>query len=100
MSQIVAGLSGIEQAIDPGPEDDDPYASSRPLLPKSLATALDALEGSTLFREALGDVFVNYFLALKRSEAGRYREYLRSAGISDAGDETTAWEQNEYFDFF
>ena len=43
-SQIAAGLDGIDSKLDPGPRDDEPYAADRPLLPKSLPAALDALE--------------------------------------------------------
>ena len=49
-----------------------------------------------LFRAALGDIFVDYFVALKRTEWDRY---LRS-GASLQSDDASAWEQNEYFDFF
>jgi glutamine synthetase len=100
MSQIVAGLEGIDQAIDPGPPNDEPYASDRPLLPKSLMQALDALERESAFRNQLGDVFVDYFLKLKRNEAGRFLRWLEEHGEPQPGDETTTWEQNEYFDFF
>jgi glutamine synthetase len=99
-SQIVAGLAGVEGALDPGPPDDEPYAADRPLLPKSLMAALDALERDATFRGALGDVFVDYFLKLKRNETGRFLHWLEDQGMPNAGEETTAWEQNEYFDFF
>ena len=99
-SQIVAGLAGVEGALDPGPPDDEPYAADRPLLPKSLMAALDALERDAIFRGALGDVFVDYFLKLKRNETGRFLRWLEDQGMPNAGEETTAWEQNEYFDFF
>jgi glutamine synthetase len=99
LSQIVAGLDGIEHGLDPGPQDDDPYNAARPMLPTSLPAALDALEGDALFRNRLGDVFVDYFLRLKRNEAGRFAQWLKDTGTAP-GDEPTVWEQNEYFDFF
>ncbi len=50
-SQIVAGLDGIERSVSPGPRDDEPYAAERPMLPRSLAEALDvAGEGRALPR--------------------------------------------------
>jgi len=98
-SQIVAGLAGVESALNPGPPDDEPYAAARPLLPKTLTEALDALDQEPLFRRELGEVFIDYFLKLKRNEAGRFQRWLADNGVQD-GDETTAWEQNEYFDFF
>jgi glutamine synthetase len=99
VSQIVAGLDGIEGKLDPGPQDDEPYTADRPKLPTSLPAALDALERDTLFRRQLGDVFVDYYLKLKRSEAGRFAQWLKDAGV-EAGDQPTDWERNEYFDFF
>jgi len=97
-SQIVAGLDGIERSLKLDPRDDDPYSAERPLLPTSLGQALDALEASALFRRQFGDVFVNYYLKLKRSEYGRYRQWLDAARVPE--DEPTQWEQDEYFDFF
>jgi glutamine synthetase len=99
VSQIVAGLAGVEGAIDPGPSDDEPYAAARPLLPTSLLEALTALEQEPLFRRELGEVFVDYFLKLKRNEAGRFQRWLADNGVTD-GEAVTEWEQNEYFDFF
>ena len=53
-----------------------------------------------LFRSGFGDTFIDYYLRLKRSEAGRFAKYLEENGIEDRADQPTAWEQNEYFDFF
>jgi len=100
MSQLVAGLDGVEQGLDPGPHNDEPYASDRPLFPKSLGAALDALEREPVFRTQLGDIFVDYFLKLKRNELGRYLGWLEESGVKDDGETTTDWEQREYFDFF
>jgi glutamine synthetase len=99
LSQVVAGLAGMEAGLQPPPADDEPYAAARPRLPKSLAEALDALDQEPLFRRALGDTFIDYFVTLKRTEAGRYQRALDEAG-GEPGDEPTTWEQNEYFDFF
>jgi glutamine synthetase len=96
-SQIVAGLAGIDAARDPGAPDDEPYAAERTRLPTSLMDALDAVENDPLFRRELGDVFLDYYVKLKRTEAGRY---LRSLEGKPQGDEPTEWEHNEYFDFF
>ena len=99
-SQIVSGLDGIERKLDPGPQDLDPYNAKRTMLPTTLAGALDALDEDALFRKQLGDVFVDYYVKLKRNEAGRFAAFLEEHGIEDKPDEPTAWEQNEYFDFF
>ena len=69
------------------------------MLPASLPSALDALEREPLFRAQIGAVFIDYFLKLKRNEAGRFAQWLKEAGIPE-GDQPTDWEQREYFDFF
>jgi glutamine synthetase len=97
LAQIVTGLAGIETKAALPPSSAEPYAAERPLLPKSLPEALDALETEPLFRRALGDTFVDYFVKLKRTEAGRYQSSLQGA---PPADEPSEWEQNEYFDFF
>jgi glutamine synthetase len=100
LSQIVAGLAGIEAGIEPPPASEEPYAADRPMLPASLPEALDALEKEPLFRGELGDIFIDYFVRLKRTEAGRYLRSLEDAGGQPPADEPSSWEQNEYFDFF
>jgi glutamine synthetase len=100
LSQVVAGLAGIETNASLPPPSAEPYAAERPMLPKSLPEALDALDKEPLFRRALGDTFIDYFLKLKRTEAERYARSLQQAGPSSSSDEASEWEQNEYFDFF
>jgi glutamine synthetase len=98
LSQVVAGLAGIEGKLTPPPAEDAPYAAERPLLPKTLTEALDALANEPLFRRELGDIFIDYFVPFKRSEWTRYQRALEDS--KEPADEPTAWEQNEYFDFF
>jgi len=100
LSQIVSGLAGIESDLEPPPSDDAPYAAERPALPKTLADALDALDKEPLFRRALGDIFVDYFVKLKRSEWTRFERAVADAKSSPQSEDATEWEQNEYFDFF
>ena len=100
LSQIVAGSAGIESGSRPPPSDDAPYAAERPALPKTLPDALDALDREPLFRRELGDTFIDYFVKLKRMEAGRYLSSIGETATSPQSDEPTPWEQNEYFDFF
>jgi glutamine synthetase len=100
LSQLIAGGAGIAQQLTPPPADDEPYTAERPLLPTSLPQALDALEAEPLFRHALGHVFIDYFLKLKRNEVGRYLRSLEGSEAPAQGDEPSDWEQNEYFDFF
>jgi glutamine synthetase len=99
LSQVLTGFAGIDDKLQPPPATDEPYAADRPPLPKSLPEALDALDKEPLFRRELGDTFIDYFLALKRTEAGRYERSLQESGTAPS-DEPSAWEQNEYFDFF
>ena len=73
----MAGLDGIENKHEPGSPDDDPHNANRPMLPASLPAALDALEREPLFRAQLGEVFVDYFLKLKRNEARRFAQWCR-----------------------
>jgi glutamine synthetase len=99
-AQLVGGLDGMARELDPGPEDTDPYSAVRAALPRSLPEALDLLERSALFRHALGDTFVDYFVKIKRNESNRFAAWLAESGVPDRPDEPTAWEHNEYFDFF
>jgi glutamine synthetase len=100
LSQIIAGKAGIDAGLEPPSSSDEPYAAERPLLPKSLSEALDALDKEPLFRGALGDIFIDYFVKLKRSEAGRYLRSLEESEVKAGSDEPSVWEHNEYFDFF
>jgi glutamine synthetase len=100
LSQVVAGLAGMDAKLKLPPATDEPYAAERPMLPKNLPEALDALEKEPLFRRELGDTFIDYFIKLKRTEAGRYQRSLEESGEVAQSDEPSTWEQNEYFDFF
>ena len=99
-AQISAGLAGIDGKLPLPPADDAPYAAERTMLPASLMDALDALAAEPLFRRDFGDVFVDYYLKLKRTEAGRYLQSLEGLDAAAQGDEPSEWEHNEYFDFF
>ena len=46
----------------------------------------------------MGDVFIGYFLRLKRSELNRFLDWQKNNSAPEG--EPTEWEQNEYFDFF
>lgn len=99
-SQSIAGFDGVERNVDPGAPDDEPYAAQRAPLPVSLPHAIDALEASALYRRALGDLFIDYYVKLKRNEAGRFAAWLAERGLAAMPDEVTEWEHNEYFDYF
>ncbi|NQV57052.1 MAG: glutamine synthetase [Rhodospirillales bacterium] len=99
-SQIVAGLDGLDRKLDLWPADDDPYNSNHAVLPLSLKEALGALDQSKLYRHAFGDLFVDYYLAFKGVELGRFGKYCEDHAIDGGGINVTEWEQNEYYDFF
>ena len=84
---IFAGLDGLDRELDPGePIHGDAYAleGGYPLMPFSLAEALDALAADEYFRRALGDQFVQAFVTMKRSEVSRF-----ASAVTD-------WELREY----
>jgi len=87
-SQIHAGMHGLARGLAPGPSADVPYEAEAPLLPRSLAEALAALDEDAVLRTGFGPAFVDYFLRLKRAELARFEQ------------EVTDWEQREYFDLF
>jgi glutamine synthetase len=87
-AQIVSGLDGLTNKLDPGPSADTPYEAKAPLLPRNLPEALQALRESKVFRAALGEKFVDYYLHIKDAEVARFFS------------EVTDWEEREYFDLF
>jgi glutamine synthetase len=93
-SQIHAGFDGIAHKRDLGLPADTPYETKAQLLPKNLGEALAALRASEVFRKDFGESFVDYYAHIKEAEFARFQAESSSDG------EVTAWEQNEYFDFF
>jgi glutamine synthetase len=88
-SQIIAGLDGMANGIDPGGPLADPYAQTQaPLMPSGLDEAVEALSASTMFREALGNEFTDHYLSVRRHEIDRFRRHV------------TDWEHREYFETF
>jgi len=87
-SQILAGLDGIDRALDPGASADTPYETKASFLPTSLREAVLALKDDTFFREALGGQFIDYYAHIKNAEIERFQA------------EVTEWEQREYFEMF
>jgi len=88
VSQILAGLDGVDRALDPGPSADTPYETQAALLPKTLQDAVLALRDDRFFREALGGEFVDYYVHIKNAEIERFLA------------EVSEWEQREYFEMF
>lgn len=87
-SQLLAGLDGIQQQRDPGPSADAPYDTPADALPRTLDDAVQALRGSTFWREQFGDTMVDYLCHIKEAEIARFQL------------EVTEWEQKEYFELF
>ena len=87
-SQILSGLSGIEQKLAPPAAIEKPYDNTCESLPCSLIEAIELFSSSSLYRNALGDGFVDYLVTLKNAEGKRY-----SMTVSD-------WEHCEYFSLF
>ena len=87
-SQILGGMDGVENGTDPGPPTETPYASAAAALPRSLIEAVAALRESALFRDKLGEPFVDYIATVKEFEISRFL-----ATVTD-------WEQREYFEMF
>ncbi|BCF86681.1 glutamine synthetase (plasmid) [Rhodococcus qingshengii] len=96
-SQLIAGLDGVDNKIDPGPLQDNPHEESLPRLPASLEQAANALDASELFRRSAGDAFVDFYLGLKRNEWRRYSNNLEENGIREDQNSVSDWEQREYF---
>ena len=71
-SQIYAGLDGIKNKIEPGNPSIEAYNDNREKLPSSLKVAVEELKNSSLYREKLGDHYVDYISRIKESEIARY----------------------------
>jgi glutamine synthetase len=97
--QIYAGLDGIERALDPGPPNDEPYAAAeRPLLPATLMEAVAALRTDPFFRARMGEAFIDYLVALKEHEIGRF--LAAEPDWQTHPDQVTEWEHREYFEAY
>ena len=87
-SQVLSGLDGLVNRIDPGPSADMPYETAAPTLPRTLSDALQCLREDACLRAGLGEGFIDYFCHIKEAEITRF-----NLEVSD-------WEQREYFDTF
>lgn len=79
---ILAAIhEGIRDERDPGPAIvGNGYEQATDLLPTDWLTALQALERSTWIWEALGERFIEVYLAIKRAE---YRQFMAEVGEQD-----------------
>ncbi len=83
-SQLVSGLDGVRREVVAPPQMTDANAVPAEQLPRSLGDAVTSFGQSGLYRSVWGDEVVDYLVALKRSEWGRFL-----AAVTD-------WEQKEY----
>jgi glutamine synthetase len=63
-----------------------------PILPMTLAEALDALDADAQLRTQLSDELINIFMVMKRDEVARYTAAVKDPATRDVTD----WEVNEY----
>lgn len=99
-SQLICGLDGVDQKLDPGPLAEEPYAAENPLLPKTLSEAISCLSESKLFSQKIGQQFINFIIKLKQSEINRYLESVTDQPPEEYLTQVTDWEQREYFEVF
>jgi glutamine synthetase len=87
-AMIAAGLAGVEENLDCGPEyQGNAYVDTRlARLPSSLRDAADLLAASNLARRALGDSVVDYYVRHAQLEGQAF------------ADAVTDWEKVRYFE--
>jgi len=91
---LLAGAEGVrEQLAPPPPVSGDAYRADPDVigdeLPKTLEAALDALEADQLLCDGLGPEIVQTFLAMKRFEIERHRNWV-STGRSPSTSTTSS----------
>lgn len=99
-SQVVAGLDGIDRALDPGPPAEEAYVEDHPPLPTSLMQAVEALQKDPLFADSMGSAFVEFILKMKQSELGRFMAWAEGKDPEEYLTQVTEWEQREYFELY
>ena len=87
-SQIYSGLDGIQKKTKLPAAAEAPYEADAPLLPRSLAEALECLRRDEALCAGFGRPFIDYYARIKEAEIARFQ-----LEVSD-------WEHREYFDLF
>ncbi len=87
-SQIICGMAGLDRGQPAPSAVEDPYDAMAEPLPGTLLDAIRAFGASKLYRETLGDGFVDYLCQIRQVEWDRYH-----LTVSD-------WEQREYFGIY
>jgi glutamine synthetase len=99
-ANIAAGLDGIRRKLEPpAPVEADPYVTEHPMLPVSLAAAVDVLAEDGFFRKAFGDTLVDYLIQMKRAELTRHDAAVAENPPAE-GQDVSDWEMREYFEFY
>jgi glutamine synthetase len=98
---LAAGLDGIErQLVPPPPTTRVAYLDEEaPKLPTTLDAALEAFEADEALRAYLGDEFVTLYLAVKRHEIAKARQYIHDYGVAGWHTVVTDWERDNYFEY-
>jgi glutamine synthetase len=74
---LAAGLSGIEDELElPPPLEGNAYEAGAERFPSALHEAVEALEGGSLARAALGDEVVDHYLNFARAEQRHYDGFV------------------------
>ena len=87
-SQILSGLGGLNRSLEAPLAVETPYLADATRLPDNLLSAIQHFEASGLYRDELGDAFVDYLVRIRRAEWDRYHLAV------------SQWEQDEYFNLF
>lgn len=94
---------GVERQLPLPPEarvdvghlsDAEADAAGFARLPGDLPSALDALEGDEVLRDALGPLIASHYVAVKRFE---WDAYLERSGLGSASTDVSDWERDTYF---
>jgi glutamine synthetase len=85
---LAAGADGMRRKLTPPTAlSGDAYRAADDVigepLPSSLEHALDALEKDQVLRDAIGEVMIDTFLAMKRFEIQRHREWVSDWEIAE-----------------
>ncbi|MEH1778196.1 MAG: glutamine synthetase family protein [Nostoc sp.] len=99
-SQLISGLDGVDQKVDPGSPTESPYTTESLTLPKSLLEAISYLSQSELFSQKMGQQFINFIIKMKQSEINRFLQSVTDQPPEDYLKQVTNWEQREYFELF
>ena len=87
-SQLVSGIDGIDKNYHHLRQLKTLILLRRNYYPKQFWKQTEELSKSSLYREVLGDQFIDYILAIKYAEIERFFS------------EVTDWEHKEYFEIF